>query len=150
MKKNNFLLAEVINYFNKTFDFYLILSEKENDVQELKLNQQNFMKIIQYIKTARYNIIYLNNSFLNSKKKFLDDLIIIKKFLMRNKVKGDGQNNKKNTESKISEFSKNILGNALLLEKENNKNISAIEKIEKQFLFGKDEETQKKKKIEND
>ena len=149
VKKNNFLLAEVINYFNKTFDFYLILSEKENDVPELKLNQQNFMKIIQYIKTARYNIIYLNNSFLNSKKKFLDDLIIIKKFLMRNKVKGDGQNNKKNTESKISKFSKNILGNALLLEKENNKNISAIEKIEKQFLFGKDEETQKKKKIEN-
>ena len=149
VKKNNLLLAEIINYFNKTFEFYLILSEKENDVPELKLNQKNFLKIIKYIKTARYNIIYLNNSFLNSKKKFLDDLVIIKKFLMRNKEEGEGEpNNKKNAEDKISKFSKNILGNVLLLERENNKNISAIEKIEKQFLFEKDEETQKKKKIE--
>ena len=153
VKKNNFLLAEVMNYFNKTFEFYLVLSEKENDAPELKLNQKNFMKIIKYIKTARYNIIYLNNSFLNSKKKFLDDLVIIKKFLMRNKERwegdGGGKSNKKDKEDRVSKFSRNILGNVLLLEKENNKNISAIEKIERQFLFEKDEETQKKKKIEN-
>ena len=141
--KNNFLLAEVINYFNKSVEFFLILSKKENEAPELKLNQNNFLKIINYIKTARYNIIYLNNSFSNSKKKFLDDLIIIKNFLMRT---GDGKN--KNSEDKISKFSKNILGNVLLLENEKSKNISAIEKIERQFFFKKDEVTQKKKKID--
>ena len=113
---NNILLAEVINYFNKCFEFYLILSGKENYVPKLKLNKQNFLKIIKYIKTARYNIIYLNNSFSNSKKKFLDDLTIIKKFLIR-KREDKLYNNAKSTESKISEFSKNILGNEFLLEK---------------------------------
>ena len=141
--KNNFLLAEVINYFNKSVEFFLILSKNENEAPELKLNQNNFLKIINYIKTARYNIIYLNNSFSNSKKKFLDDLIIIKNFLMRT---GDGKN--KNSEDKIYKFSKNILGNVLILENEKSKNISAIEKIERQFFFKKDEVTQKKKKID--
>ena len=72
---------------------------------------------------------------------------------MRNKERwegeGGGKKNKKDKEDRVSKFSRNILGNVLLLERENNKNISAIEKIERQFLFEKDEETQKKKKIEN-
>ena len=146
LNKNNYLLAEMIYYFNKCFEFYIVLSEKKDDVPELKINQQNFLKIIKYIQKARYNIIYLNNSYSNSKKKLLDDLIIIKKFLRRNENKAKGVKKK---EDKLAKFSKNILDNALLLEKEKNKNTNTIEKIENQFLFEKDEETQKKKKIDN-
>jgi hypothetical protein len=146
LNKNNYLLAEMIYYFNKCFEFYIVLSEKKDDVPELKINQQNFLKIIKYIQKARYNIIYLNNSYSNSKKKLLDDLIIIKKFLRRN---GDKAKGVKKKEDKLAKFSKNILDNALLLEKEKNRSTNTIEKIENQFLFEKDEETQKKKKIDN-
>ena len=144
--KNNYLLAELIYYFSKCFEFYLVLSEKKDDVPELKLNQQNFLKIIKYIQKARYNIIYLNNSYSNSKRKLLEDLQIIKKFLKRNGGKAKGNKKK---EDKMAKFSKNILDNSLLLEKEKNRNTNTIEKIENQFLFEKDEETQKKKKIDN-
>jgi hypothetical protein len=57
--KNNYLLVEVINYFNKSIEFFLILSKKENEAPELKLNQNDFLKIINYIKTSRYNITIL-------------------------------------------------------------------------------------------
>jgi hypothetical protein len=101
------------------------------------------LNIIKYIKIARYNLIYLNNSYINSKKKYLNDLIIIKNFLIRN---NDINNNNKEN---ISSFSKKIIENVLLVEKEKNKNMNIIEKIENQFLFKRNDEAQKIKRIEN-
>ena len=142
VKNNNILLSEVVNYFNKCAEFYMILSKKENETFDLKFTQYNFFKIIKYIKIARYNLIYLNNSFINSKKKFLDDLIIIKNFLKRN----NSNDIKKATN--VSTFAKKIMNNNLLIEKEKNKNINVIEKIEKQFIFELTEEEKKKKRVD--
>ena len=147
VKNNNHLLTEVINYFNKCAEFYLMLSKKENESADVKFTQKIFFKIIKYIKTARYNIIYLINSFNNSKKKFLDDLTIIKKFLIRNNNLNE-INNINTTESEIS-FSKKLFNNFLLLENEKNKNIDAIEKIEEQFIYKREDEAQKIKQIED-
>ena len=142
VKNNNLLLSEVIAYFNQCVEFYMILSKKENETFDLKFTQYNFFKIVKYIKIARYNLIFLNNSYINSKKKFLDDLTLIKKFLIRN-----NSNDIKNV-TNISTFAKKILGNNLLKENEKNKNINAIEKIEKQFNFELSEENKKKKRID--
>ena len=142
VKNNNLLLSEVIAYFNQCVEFYMILSKKENETFDLKFTQYNFFKIVKYIKIARYNLIFLNNSYINSKKKFLDDLTLIKKFLIRN-----NSNDIKNV-TNISPFAEKILGNNLLKEKEKNKNINAIEKIEKQFNFELSEENKKKKRID--
>ena len=77
VKNNNLLLSEVIAYFNQCVEFYMILSKKENETFDLKFTQYNFFKIVKYIKIARYNLIFLNNSYINSKKKFLDDLTVV-------------------------------------------------------------------------
>ena len=143
LKNNNNLLSEIIFFFNKCFDVFLILSKKDNETTDLLLNQNIFLNIIKYIKIARYNLIYLNNSYINSKKKYLNDLIIIKNFLIRN---NDINNNNKEN---ISSFSKKIIENVLLVEKEKNKNMNIIEKIENQFLFKRNDEAQKIKRIEN-
>ena len=143
LKNNNNLLSEIIFFFNKCFDVFLILSKKDNETTDLLLNQNVFLIIIKYIKIARYNLIYLNNSYINSKKKYLNDLIIIKNFLIRN---NDINNNNKEN---ISSFSKKIIENVLLVEKEKNKNMNIIEKIENQFLFKRNDEAQKIKRIEN-
>ena len=147
VKNNNYLLTEVTNYFNKSFDFYLMLSKKESEVADVKFTQKTFYKIIKYIKTARYNIIYLINSFNNSKKKILEDLTIIKKFLIRNNNLNI-INNIKAKEDEAS-FSKKIFKNVLLLENEKSKNLDIIEKIEEQFYFKRDDEAQKKRQIES-
>ena len=146
VKSNNYLLIEVINYFNKTSEFFLMLSKKENEAADVKFSQKNFFVVIKNIKTARYNIIYLINSFNNSKKKFVEDLTIIKKFLIRN----NNINTNKNLETKNeNNFSQKIFNNIILLENERNKNIDAIEKIEEQFYFKRDDEAQKKRQIES-
>ena len=146
VKSNNYLLIEVINYFNKTSEFFLMLSKKENEAADVKFSQKNFFVVIKNIKTARYNIIYLINSFNNSKKKFVEDLTIIKKFLIRN----NNINTNKNLETKNeNNFSQKIFNNIILLENERNKNIDAIEKIEEQFYFKRDYEAQKKRQIES-
>ena len=146
VKNNNYLLIEVINYFNKTSEFFLMLSKKENEAADVKFSQKNFFVVIKNIKTARYNIIYLINSFNNSKKKFVEDLTIIKKFLIRN----NNINTNKNFETKNeNNFSQKIFNNIILLENERNKNIDAIEKIEEQFYFKRDDEAQKKRQIES-
>ena len=146
VKNNNYLLIEVINYFNKTSEFFLMLSKKENEAADVKFSQKNFFVVIKNIKTARYNIIYLINSFNNSKKKFVEDLTIIKKFLIRN----NNINTNKNLETKNeNNFSQKIFNNIILLENERNKNIDAIEKIEEQFYFKRDDEAQKKRQIES-
>ena len=146
VKSNNYLLIEVINYFNKTSEFFLMLSKKENEAADVKFSQKNFFVVIKNIKTARYNIIYLINSFNNSKKKFVEDLTIIKKFLIRN----NNINTNKNFETKNeNNFSQKIFNNIILLENERNKNIDAIEKIEEQFYFKRDDEAQKKRQIES-
>lgn len=142
VKNNNILLSEVISYFNKCHEFYMLLSNKENETFDLKFTQYNFFKIIKYIKIARYNLIFLNNSYINSKKKFLDDLTIIKKFLIRN------NNNDIKNVTNISTFAKKILGNNLLLENEKNKNINVMEKIERQFIFELSDEKKQKKRID--
>ena len=77
----------------------------------------------------------------------MDDLTIIKKFLIRNNNLNE-INNINTTESEIS-FSKKLFNNILLLENEKNKNIDAIEKIEEQFIYKRDDETQKIKQIED-
>ena len=146
VKNNNYLLIEVINYFNKTSEFFLMLSKKENEAADVKFSQKNFFVVIKNIKTARYNITYLINSFNNSKKKFVEDLTIIKKFLIRN----NNINTNKNFETKNeNNFSQKIFNNIILLENERNKNIDAIEKIEEQFYFKRDDEAQKKRQIES-
>ena len=105
------------------------------------------MNVIKHIKQARYNIIYLINSFNNSKKKLVEDLTIIKKFLSRNKKLNMDKNIglKKSNKS----FSKKILKNPLLLEHEKNKKVDIVEKMEDQFLFQRGEEAKKKIQIEN-
>ena len=145
-KSNNYLLSEVMGYFNKTSGFFLMLSKKENEAADVKFSQKDFFKIIKYIKSARYNIIYLINSFNNSKKTFVEDLTIIKKFLIRN----NNININKNiaTEKEENNFSKKIFKNVVLLEKERDKNIDVIEKIEEQFYFKRNDEAQKKRQIE--
>ena len=147
VKSNNYLLSEVMGYFNKTSEFFLMLSKKENEAADVKFSQKDFFKIIKYIKSARYNIIYLINSFNNSKKTFVEDLTIIKKFLIRN----NNININKNiaTEKEENNFSKKIFKNVVLLEKERDKNIDVIEKIEEQFYFKRNDEAQKKRLIEN-
>jgi len=147
VKSNNYLLSEVMGYFNKTSEFFLMLSKKENEAADAKFSQKDFFKIIKYIKSARYNIIYLINSFNNSKKTFVEDLTIIKKFLIRN----NNININKNiaTEKEENNFSKKIFKNVVLLEKERDKNIDVIEKIEEQFYFKRNDEAQKKRQIEN-
>ena len=145
-KNNNYLLREVTKYFNRSAEFFINLSKKENEAGDLRMNQQKFLKTIKYIKTSRYNITYLINSFNNSKKKYLDDLIIIKKFLIRNN--NININNNYNTTKEENSFSKKIFKNVILLEDEKSKNIDAIEKIEEQFIYKRDDEAQKKKQIE--
>ena len=147
VKSNNYLLSEVMGYFNKTSEFFLMLSKKENEAADVKFSQKDFFKIIKYIKSARYNIIYLINSFNNSKKTFVEDLTIIKQFLIRN----NNININKNiaTEKEENNFSKKIFKNVVLLEKERDKNIDVIEKIEEQFYFKRNDEAQKKRQIEN-
>ena len=123
-----------------------MLSKKENEAADVKFSQKNFFVVIKNIKTARYNIIYLINSFNNSKKKFVEDLTIIKKFLIRN----NNINTNKNLETKNeNNFSQKIFNNIILLENERNKNIDAIEKIEEQFYFKRGDEAQKKRQIES-
>ena len=124
-----------------------MLTKKENETADILFTQKNFLKIIKYIKTARYNIIYLINSFHNSKKKFVDDLIVIKKFLIRNNSINIHNNIASNELEKS--FTKKIFKNVLILEKEKSKNIDAIEKIEEQFIFKRDHETQKMRQIES-
>ena len=146
VKDNNILLTEVIFYFNKSAEFYLLLSKKESEGANVKFNQKNFFKIIKGIKTARHNIIYLINSFNNSKKKYLDDLTLIKKFLIRKN--NLNINNSIETKEDEASFYKKIFHNILLLNDEKNKNINAIERIEEQFHFKRDDELEKKKQIE--
>jgi hypothetical protein len=56
----------------------------------------------------------------------------------------------KNLETKNeNNFSQKIFNNIILLENERNKNIDAIEKIEEQFYFKRDDEAQKKRQIES-
>ena len=77
----------------------------------------------------------------------MEDLTIIKKFLIRN----NNININKNiaTEKEENNFSKKIFKNVVLLEKERDKNIDVIEKIEEQFNFKRNDEAQKKRQIEN-
>ena len=147
LKSNNILLTKVVNYFNKSAEVYFILSEQKDETIDIRLDKINFLNVIKHIKQARYNIIYLINSFNNSKKKLVEDLTIIKKFLSRNKKLNMDKNIglKKSNES----FSKKILKNPLLLEHEKNKKVDIVEKMEDQFLFQRGDEAKKKIQIEN-
>ena len=147
LKNNNILLTKVVNYFNKSSEVYFILSEQKDETIDIRLDKTNFLNVIKHIKQARYNIIYLINSFNNSKKKLVEDLTIIKKFLSRNKKLNMDKNIglKKSNKS----FSKKILKNPLLLEHEKNKKVDIVEKMEDQFLFQRGEEAKKKIQIEN-
>lgn len=109
LKNNNILLTKVVNYFNKSAEVYFILSEQKDETIDIRLDKTNFLNVIKHIKQARYNIIYLINSFNNSKKKLVEDLTIIKKFLSRNKKLNIHNNvgQKKGNKS----FSKKILKN---------------------------------------
>ena len=142
LTNNNILLKKVVNYFNKSAEVYLTISEKKDDTIDITLDKTNFLKVIKEIKQARYNIIYLINSFNNSKKKLVEDLTIIKKFITRKNKLGIEQ------KKRNQYFARKILKNALLLEHEKNKNIDIVEKMEDQFLFERDDEAKKKKQIE--
>ena len=155
LQKNNNILTEVVNYFNKNVELYMILSTKDNNnINNIFLSKSNFLEVMHMIKNARYNIIYLINSYNNSKKKYEEDLILINKFLIGNKISKNRYRNSKtdfisnNNDITNEEFKQKLFGN-FVLESEKNKTINAIEKIENQFIFKKDEFKERKKKIES-
>ena len=135
---NNEKLIEVYNYFNKCFDFYLILSKKE-EVKSNYLKEKDYFETLNYFETVRNNISYLKNSFYNSEQNYIDDLLKINQII---KDKFENYNDEISNEMidniKEEEMKKNL-----------NKNMNIIEKIEKQFLFKKNPEEVKKNRIES-
>ena len=135
---NNDLLIEVYNYFNKCFDFYVLLSKKE-EVKSNYLKEKDYFEALNYFETARNNISYLNNSFYNSEQNYIDDLLTINQII---KDKYESYNDEISNEMidniKEEEIKKNL-----------NKKMDIIEKIEKQCLFKKNPEKEKKNRIES-
>ena len=86
------LLTEVSDFFNSCFEVYLILI---NEVEEMNLNFQNFTNILSSFEKARYNMIYIVNSAINTiniynrDKNFIDKIsnkMGIKKRAIQNRL----------------------------------------------------------------
>ena len=144
---NNKLLVEVNKYFNKCFDFYLIIS-RENGGKNNYLKEKEYFEALNYLEKARFNILYLNNSFYNAENNYIEDLSTINK-IIKNKViiKNNiiNMNNKEDLNNEIYENVKEEEEKKKALKK----NFSVIEKIENQFMFRRGLVDEKKFRIES-
>ena len=133
---NNNLLFEVLNYFCKCFEFYLmIITAKEG--KKIFLNKREYFELLSNLNKARYNILYLINSFKNAEKNYIKDLSTIRQIIKYDKIIEKDKN--------MSELYDSINQSENL---NKNKNINAIDRIKSQLIFKRGEEQEKKYKID--
>ena len=145
---NNHLLIEVNNYFKKCFEFYLIISKKEEG-QNNYLLEKEYFQALYYFEKLRSNILYLNNSFHNAEINYCDDLFTINKFI---KNKNVIKNNIISINNNDNDANKEIYDKVKKVEeikRKMKKSSSVIEKIGNQFMFIKEPEELKKLRIES-
>ena len=144
---NNNLLLEVNKYFNKCFEFYLIISREEGGKNNY-LKEKEYFEALNYLQKARFSILYLNNSFYNAENNYSEDLSTINK-IIKNKVIIKNNiidiNNKEDLNNEIYENVKEEEEKKKVLKE----NRSVIEKIENQFMFRRGLEDEKKFRIES-
>lgn len=133
---NNNLLFEVLNYFSKCFEFYLmIISAKEG--KHIFLNKREYFELLSNLNKARYNILYLINSFKNAEKNYIKDLSAISQIIKNDKIIEKDNN--------LNELYDNIIQSEKL---NKNKNINVIDRIKDQLIFKRGEEQEKRHKID--
>ena len=132
---NNNLLFEVLNYFSKSFEFYLlIIMEKEG--KKIFLNKKEYFELLSDLNKARYNILYLINSFKNAEKNYRKDLSTINQIIKNDKIFEKDLNMDELYDS--INLSENL---------NNNKNYDVIDRIKDQLIFKRGEEQEKRHKI---
>ena len=133
---NNNLLFEVLNYFCKCFEFYLmIITAKEG--KKIFLNKREYFELLSNLNKARYNILYIINSFKNAEKNYIKDLSAINQIIKNDKSIEKDKN--------MNELYDSINQSENL---NKNKNINVIDRIKEQLIFKRGEEQGKKHKIE--
>ena len=132
---NNNLLFEVLNYFSKSFEFYLLMiMEKEG--KKIFLNKKEYFELLSDLNKARYNILYLINSFKNAEKNYRKDLSTINQIIKNDKIFEKDLNMDELYDS--INLSENL---------NNNKNYDVIDRIKDQLIFKRGEEQEKRHKI---
>ena len=133
---NNNLLFEVLNYFNKCFDFYLmIITVREG--KKIFLNKRKYFELLSNLNKARYNILYLINSFKNAEQNYIKDLSTINQIIKNDKMIEKDKN--------MNELYDSINQSEYL---NKNKNINVLDRIKDQLIFKRGEEQEKRYKID--
>jgi hypothetical protein len=138
---NNKLLFIIFNYFDKSFEFYKEISKKE-EIKNNYLKEKEYFEVMNYFSKSRNNILYLINLFNNSEKNYIKDLLTINQIIKDKKEIYNDAND---------DISKEIIDN--IKEEENKinmkKNCDIIDKIEQQFIFGRNPENGTKNRIDS-